>query len=193
MSINILVVEDEMSFQKIIKQHFRYQIKSGKYSFKFADNGKKALEVIVKSQSINLLILDIKMPKIDGLKLLKLLNYFNIKIETIIISAYGDMNTIRKTMNLGASDFLPKPFKMSVLESAIEERWKKITDRNIGYIEKRYIYKQQPTGEEKEYGPYIYFRQRDEQKKLNDIYLGKEEPWLKRLVEMAEKAEKAED
>lgn len=186
MPINILVVEDELSFQKIIKQYFKSQIKSGKYHFYFADNGKKALETVVENDFIDLLILDIKMPKIDGLKLLQLFDYFNIEVETIIISAYGDMNTVRKTMNLGASDFLPKPFKMNTLARSIKDRSKKIADKSRGYIEKRYIYKQQPTGEEKEYGPYLYFRQRDEQKKLNDIYLGKEEPWLQKLIEMTE-------
>ena len=186
MTINILVVEDELSFQKIVKQYFKTQIRSGKYNFYFADNGKQALETVVKNNSIDLVILDIKMPKIDGLKLLTLLNYFNIQLEIIIISAHGDMNIVRKTMNLGASDFLPKPFKMTTLAKAIKDRSQKITARNSGYIEKRYIYKQQPTGEEKEYGPYLYFRQRDEQKKLNDIYLGKEEPWLQKLIEMTE-------
>ncbi|VEP14928.1 hypothetical protein H1P_30004 [Hyella patelloides LEGE 07179] len=192
MSINILIVEDEKSFDKIIKQYFRQKIKSKKYQFEFAINGKQALEKIVACDYIDLLVLDIKMPKIDGLKLLKLLEYFNIKIETIIISAYGDMDTIRKTMNLGASDFLNKPFSMQILESAIEDRIKKISERNIGYIEKRYIYKQQTTGEEKEYGPYLYFRQRNEQKKFNDIYLGKEEPWLQKLIDMAEDIERKE-
>lgn len=186
MSINILVVEDEISFQKIVKQYFKEQIKSGKYNFYFTDNGKKALEIVVKNKFIDLIVLDIKMPKIDGLKLLKLLDYFNLKMEIIIISAYGDMNTIRQTMNFGASDFLEKPFNMKTLAKAIKDRSQKITAKNLGYIEKRYIYKQQPTGEQKEYGPYLYFRQRDDQKKLNDIYLGKEEPWLQKLIEMNE-------
>lgn len=186
MSINILVVEDELSFQKIVKQYFKDKIKFGKYNFYFADNGKKALEIVVKNNFIDLVILDIKMPKIDGLKLLKLFDYFNLKMEIIIISAYGDMNMVRQTMNLGASDFLSKPFNMKTLAKAIKDRSQKITAKNLGYIEKRYIYKQQPTGEEKEYGPYLYFRQRDEQKKLNDIYLGKEEPWLQKLIEMNE-------
>ncbi len=190
MSINILVVEDELSFCKIIKQHFRHQIKSQKYHFEFANNGRQALKKIVSCDSIDLLILDIQMPKINGLKLLTLLEYFNINIETIIISAHGDMETVRKTMNLGASDFLAKPFNMPTLARAIEDRVKKITNKNIGYFEKRYIYKQQPTGQEKEYGPYLYFRQRDKQKKLNGIYLGKEEPWLQELIDMAENMEK---
>ncbi|WP_019503463.1 response regulator [Pleurocapsa sp. PCC 7319] len=186
MPTNILVVEDELSFQKIIKQYFKRQIKSKKYQFEFANDGKQALEKIVEDGFIDLLILDIKMPKIDGIKLLTLLEYLDFKIETIIISAYGDMDTIRKTMNLGASDFLTKPFSMETLAKAIEDRIKKIGDKNIGYIEKRYIYKIQPTGEEKEYGPYLYFRKRDEQKKLNGIYLGKEEPWLQKLINIAE-------
>ena len=190
MSTNILVVEDELSFQKIIKQYFKRQIKSKKYQFEFANDGKQALEKIIENDLIDLLILDIKMPKIDGLKLLTLLEYLDFKIETIIISAYSDMSTIRKTMNLGASDFLTKPFSMGTLAKAIEDRIKKIADKNIGYIEKRYIYKLQPTGEEKEYGPYLYFRKRDEQKKLNGIYLGKEEPWLQKLIDIAENIDK---
>jgi len=189
MSINILVVEDESSFEKIIEQYFKQQIRSKKYQFEFVTDGKQALEKIIVSNSFDLLLLDLKMPKIDGLKLLTLLKHFNLKIEIIIISAYGDMDTIRKTMSLGASDFLTKPFSMETLVKAIEDRVKKIADKNVGYIEKRYIYKQQSTGEKKEYGPYLYFRQRDEEKKLNDIYLGKEEPWLQKLIDLAENLE----
>jgi hypothetical protein len=82
-----------------------------------------------------------------------------------------------------------KPFDLEVLEKAIENNLRRKAAKKTGYIEKRFILKKQPTGEQKEYGPYIYFRRRDENKKLNSIYLGKEEPWLQRLVETIETVE----
>jgi DNA-binding NtrC family response regulator len=189
MSTQILVVEDEQSFQKMLKQYFRSQIKERKYQFIFAENGKEALKEIAGNNQIDLMIVDIKMPQIDGLELLTILSYMNLKIDTIIISAYGDMDKIRKAMNEGAFDFLMKPFDLEVLEKAIENNLRRKAAKKTGYIEKRFILKKQPTGEQKEYGPYIYFRRRDENKKLNSIYLGKEEPWLQRLVETIETVE----
>ena len=186
MSTKILVVEDEQSFQKIIKQYFKRQIKSKKYQFTFAENGKEALQIIVESGDIDLLITDLKMPQIDGIELLTILNYLNIEIDTIIISAYGEMENIRKAMNEGVFDFLVKPFELSALEKAIENIIKKRSANKNGYIEKRYVYKKQQTGKEKEYGPYIYFRKRDEERKLSSIYLGKDDPWLQKLLETAE-------
>jgi DNA-binding NtrC family response regulator len=189
MSTQILVVEDEQSFQKMLKQYFRHQIKERKYKFIFAENGKEALKEIVNNSQIDLMIVDIKMPQIDGLELLTILSYMNIKIDTIIISAYGDMDKIRKAMNEGAFDFLMKPFDLELLEKAIENNLRRKISKKTGYIEKRFILKKQPTGEQKEYGPYIYFRRRDENKKLSSIYLGKEEPWLQRLIETIETVE----
>lgn len=186
MTTQILVVEDEPSFQKMLKQYFRHQIKEQKYEFIFAENGKEALKEILENQQINLAIVDIKMPQIDGLELLTIMNYINLKIDTIVISAYGDMEKIRKAMNEGVFDFLTKPFELEVLEKAIENHLRRKSAKKIGYLEKRYISKKQPTGEEKEYGPYIYFRKRDEDKKLCSIYLGREEPWLQKLFELTE-------
>lgn len=190
MPIQILVVEDEQSFQKLLKQYFRHQIKEQKYQFIFAENGREALKEILDRQQIDLAIVDIKMPQIDGLELLTILNYINIKIDTIVISAYGDMEKIRKAMHEGAFDFLTKPFDLEDLEKAIENNLRYKSVKKPGYIEKRYISKKQPTGEDKEYGPYIYFRKRDEEKKLCSIYLGREEPWLEKFLKIAEEPQK---
>lgn len=187
MTTQILVVEDEQPFQKLLKQYFRNQIKNKKYQFVFAENGKEALrEIVDRDCQIDLLIVDIKMPYIDGLELLTLLKHIGIKIDAIIISAYGDMDKIRRAMNEGAFDFLVKPFELRTLATAIENNLRLKTEKKSGYIEKRYIYRKQNTGEEKEYGPYIYFRKRDENRKLCSIYLGKEEPWLQRIIEIEE-------
>lgn len=188
MTIQILVVEDEPSFQRLLKQYFRHQIKEQKYEFIFVENGKEALREILENQQINLAIVDIKMPQMDGLELLTIMNYLNLKIDTIVISAYGDMEKIRKAMNEGVFDFLTKPFELETLEKAIENNLRRKSAKKIGYLEKRYISKKLPTGEEKEYGPYIYFRKRDEDKKLCSIYLGREEPWLQKLLEIAEES-----
>jgi adenylate cyclase len=104
----ILAVDDEPDFEALLKLGFRRQIRSQEYTFRFARNGEEALAVLAQEPEIDLLLLDINTPVMDGLTLLSVLQQRQIAVRAIIVSAYGDMANIRTAMNRGAFDFVTK-------------------------------------------------------------------------------------
>jgi YesN/AraC family two-component response regulator len=99
--ITILVVDDEVDLEPLLLGRFRQQIQQKIYTFLFAQNGRQALTLIHEQPSIDLILLDIQMPEMDGLTLLSELSALNRHIGTVMVSAYGDMNNIRTAMNRG--------------------------------------------------------------------------------------------
>ena len=111
----ILVVEDDID----IRELERYTLASNGYTVLQAEHGKQALEVL-SSQSVDLIILDIMMPVMDGLTLIKTLRFgLNDTTPIIEVSAKGDESDIITALELGADDYLTKPFSMNVLTSKI--------------------------------------------------------------------------
>lgn len=119
--IKILVADDEVDLETLIKQKFRKQIRDQKYEFIFAVNGNIALERLQQHPDISLVLSDINMPEMDGLTLLGMLNEASPLLKTIMVSAYGDMENIRTAMNRGAFDFVCKPVNFEDLELTIEK------------------------------------------------------------------------
>lgn len=121
MSATILVVDDEPDLEALVLQKFRRQIRSGLISFVFAHDGIEALRSIDRHPHIDLVILDINMPRMDGPSLLAKLQERGDHKSAVIVSAYGDMSNIRTAMNRGAFDFLTKPIDFSDLEMTIQK------------------------------------------------------------------------
>lgn len=119
--VKILVADDEMDLEMLIKQKFRRQIREQKYEFVFALNGREALEKIEQNPDIAVVLSDINMPELDGLSLLTKLSETNPLIKSVMVSAYGDMENIRTAMNRGAFDFVCKPVNFEDLELTIEK------------------------------------------------------------------------
>jgi adenylate cyclase len=117
----ILVADDEVDLERLIKQKFRKQIREKEYEFLFVPNGKEALRLLQEDPAIDLVLSDINMPEMDGLTLLGELATLSPILKTVIISAYGDMGNIRMAMNKGAFDFICKPFDLLDLEVTIEK------------------------------------------------------------------------
>lgn len=117
----ILVVDDEVDLQTLIKQKFRKQIRERKYEFYFAENGRAALEKLEEEPEIDIVMSDINMPVMDGLTLLTKLNEQRPIVKAVIVSAYGDMDNIRKAMNYGAFDFITKPIDFKDLSLTMEK------------------------------------------------------------------------
>ncbi|MBD0278714.1 MAG: response regulator [Bacteroidota bacterium] len=117
----ILVADDEVDLEMLIKQKFRRQIRERKYEFIFALNGKEALEQLKEHPDVDVVLSDINMPEIDGLTLLSKLNEISPLVKTVMVSAYGDMDNIRTAMNRGAFDFVTKPVNFEDLELTIEK------------------------------------------------------------------------
>jgi class 3 adenylate cyclase len=122
----ILVVDDEEDLEMLFRQKYRQKIRSGEYEMLFALNGQLALDTLKDNPDVDIILSDINMPVMDGLTLLANTKEKNPLTKTIIISAYGDMENIRKAMNLGAFDFVTKPVDFQDLEITME--------KTLGYI-----------------------------------------------------------
>jgi signal transduction histidine kinase len=116
MVAKILVVDDEIDIQDLITQRFEEEIEADQFQFIFADNGASALEKLQNHPNLDLVLTDINMPVMDGLTLLNRVKELYPLMKTIVFSAYGDMDNIRKAMNAGAFDFLTKPISFRDLD-----------------------------------------------------------------------------
>lgn len=125
----ILAVDDEPDFELLLKQRFRQRIRKGDLIFRFARHGEEALSVLAEEPDIELLLLDINMPVMDGLTLLAELRARKSPARAVIVSAYGDMANIRTAMNRGAFDFVTKPVDLNDLEVTIDK-----TLETIAYV-----------------------------------------------------------
>ncbi len=117
----ILVADDEVDLEMLIKQKFRRQIRENKYEFIFALNGSEALDKLEQHPDVEVVLSDINMPVLDGLTLLTKLSEVSPLVKTVMVSAYGDMDNIRTAMNRGAFDFVCKPVNFQDLELTIEK------------------------------------------------------------------------
>jgi adenylate cyclase len=121
MTAKILAVDDEPDFELLITQRFRRQIREKEFEFRFARHGEEALAALGAEPDIDLMLLDINMPVMDGLTLLARLREQRAEVRTIIVSAYGDMHNLRTAMNRGAFDFVTKPVDLNDLEITVRK------------------------------------------------------------------------
>ena len=110
--MKILIVDDEERIRNVIKEYISME----GYSFIEAKNGIEALDII-ENETIDMIILDIMMPKLDGISLLKKIPF---KIPTIILSARGEVETKLEGFSLGIDDYLSKPFSPKELVARIK-------------------------------------------------------------------------
>jgi len=135
--LKILLLEDEFMLRSSIQEYleaFSHQV----ISF---NDGLEVLKVL-KQDSFDLLILDINVPKLSGLNLLKELNSLEIITPTIFISANIDIEDISKAFDLGACDYLKKPFHLKELGIRIAKvkRDKEIKSTSHMLLSKRYYF-----------------------------------------------------
>ena len=117
--IKILILDDEKQFTEELNGFF---VGSDNESFEAntANEGRNVL----RNHEIDLLILDVRLPGVNGLDILKEVKVTYPNMEVIIISAHGDMDTVIKAMRLGAFDYLRKPFRFIDIQIAIERTQK---------------------------------------------------------------------
>ena len=124
--VKILAVDDEADFELLITQRFRRQIRAREFDFRFARHGEEALAALAAEPDIDLMLLDINMPVMDGLTLLAELRRRQCPVRAVIVSAYGDMANIRTAMNRGAFDFVTKPVDLNDLEITMRKTLEEI-------------------------------------------------------------------
>ena len=102
----ILIIEDEASIRRVLIKILTEE--SNTYTVDEAEDGIKGLEKI-KTVDYDLVLCDIKMPKMDGVDLLEAVKKIKPEIPFVMISGHGDMETAIQTMRLGAFDYISKP------------------------------------------------------------------------------------
>jgi len=102
----ILVIEDEAAIRRVLVKILSEESKS--YEVEAAEDGLIGMEMIKKTD-YNLVLCDIKMPKMDGIEVLEAAKKIKPEIAMVMISGHGDLDTAVKTMRMGAFDYISKP------------------------------------------------------------------------------------
>ena len=117
--IKILILDDEKQFTEELSGFFT-DSEFEPFEANNVEDGRR----ILSTQQIDLLILDVRLPGVNGLDILKEVKAEFPYMEVIIVSAHGDMDTVIKAMRLGAFDYLRKPFRFIDIQIAIERTQK---------------------------------------------------------------------
>jgi DNA-binding NtrC family response regulator len=131
--IKILILDDEKQFTEELSGFFE-DSEFESMEANTVTEGKRLLN----THSIDLLILDVRLPGANGLDILKEVKIQYPYIEVIIVSAHGDMDTVIKAMRLGAFDYLRKPFRFIDIQIALERTQKYLQmQRKLKQMEER--------------------------------------------------------
>lgn len=103
---HILIIEDEAAIRRVLVKILSEE--SDTYSVEEAEDGLAGIEMI-KKKDYDLVLCDIKMPKMDGVEVLEAVKKIKPEIPMVMISGHGDLDTAVNTMRLGAFDYISKP------------------------------------------------------------------------------------
>jgi len=131
MKVRVLVVDDEPDVEVLFRQQFRREVRQGLYTLDFALSGEAALDKLAGciGEEIVLLLSDINMPGMSGLDLLPVVKSARPDLPVIMISAYGDGDTVATAMARGASKFVTKPVDFPRLKQDVTMV---VTDAQMG-------------------------------------------------------------
>lgn len=112
---SVLIVDDEPSIRESLRQ-----ILKPYYEVHMAADGKEALQWVQK-QAIDVVTLDLKMPGMSGIQVLREIKKFKEGMEVIIITAYGDADNASEALYYGAADLIAKPFDISEVTTKVSQ------------------------------------------------------------------------
>jgi CheY-like chemotaxis protein len=120
----ILVVDDEPDVEMLFRQHFRRDLRAGRFSMEFAQSASAALQSISDASDASLILIlsDINMPGMSGLELLPKAKAVRPDVPVIMITAYGDAETKQNALESGADALLTKPIDFVMLRNEIDTR-----------------------------------------------------------------------
>ncbi len=125
-TLNLLIVDDEAGIRAGIKRALNnftvsFPFFDDDYNFNITDveTGEQALEIL-KSEKTDIVLLDNKLPGIEGIEVLEYINRKSIDAAVMMITSYASIDLALKATNNGAFNFIPKPFSAQDLKSAVE-------------------------------------------------------------------------
>ncbi len=120
----VFIVDDD----RIIRELLQKELKRNFYNSVVASNGKSAIEAF-KKEPFDILLLDLKLPDIDGLELLKKAKKLRPDCEVIVITGYGSQETAIQSLRYGAIDYVEKPIDINELSTAIGRAVEKLIEK----------------------------------------------------------------
>lgn len=128
----IIVVDDEKSIRMMLKR----VLSGDQYEIEEANNGLEGLKKLTL-EKYSAILLDLKMPEMDGLEVIKKIKEMDINTPIIMMSAYGTISEAVEAMKLGAADYLIKPFDLDELRMVLDRiiRQDEIKNENLYYRE----------------------------------------------------------
>ncbi len=114
--IKILIIDDEHSIRETLEMFLREK----GYEVATSEDGEKGLESVQRERP-DIVILDIRLPGMDGLEVLRRIKEKEEDIHVIMITAYHDIETTKQAMKLGAYEYIHKPLDADEFENAIEK------------------------------------------------------------------------
>ncbi len=112
----LLVVDDEPNLRKVLSA----QLQRDGYDVHTAEDGEQALEVL-RDHHIDLVITDLKMPKLDGMELLRRVVAMDEELPVVMITAHGTVDNAVEALKTGAFDYITKPFDQAEVRSVVQK------------------------------------------------------------------------
>jgi CheY-like chemotaxis protein len=130
---NILVVDDDLLNRLVLSTNLQEQ----GYDVATAEDGRQALQMLA-DQSFDVVLLDLIMPELDGFQVLEQMKRDSRQreIPVIVISALDEMESILRCIEMGATDYLPKPFDAALLRARLNAS---LADKRLRDIERIYL------------------------------------------------------
>lgn len=116
MSKKILIIDDEQGIRESLKL-----ILGDYYELILTDNGESALDILAHDSTIGLILLDIKMPQINGIDLLKTIKEKYREMKVIMVTGYNSVETAAEATATGACGYIVKPFESKEILDKVEK------------------------------------------------------------------------
>jgi len=113
---NILVVDDQLGVRRLLFETFREE----GHHVEMAGNGNEALQIL-KDFKPNIILMDMKMPEMNGLDTLRQIRTFDKEVGVIMMTAYGDAQNMEQAHELGVTHYMSKPFDLFELRDRVRE------------------------------------------------------------------------
>ncbi|MFK7989614.1 MAG: sigma-54-dependent transcriptional regulator [Sandaracinaceae bacterium] len=124
----ILVADDEPNLRRVLKA----QLARDGYDVEVVEDGQEAMEAL-EQHHVDVLISDLRMPRVDGIALLKHVVAKHPSVPVILITAHGTVDTAVEALKLGAFDYITKPFEQSELRNVVAKasRTRELSQRDV--------------------------------------------------------------
>jgi len=124
--IKLLLVDDETEFVKTLAE----RLKMRDLNSEIALNGEEALEIVGKEPP-DVMVLDLKMPGIDGMEVLRVIRKAHPNVQVIMLTGHGSEKDEKEARRLGAFEYLQKPVPMDKLVKVVKEAYKEKFEKSM--------------------------------------------------------------